>query len=487
MRELKRSHSSIRRVLIALIWVGTLIVLFYAVENWRGHRSWQNYKREMAAKGEPLELSAFVPPPVPDEQNFAMTPFLKSLFNYRLTVKPGESLWWNTNEFNRAIHFADLPLQELTGGSTNLATAMRDAFDQAGREQTANAILNVLEKCQPVLKELQAASLRPHSRFNIHYGESNAPMLPHLLLLKNLCLVLKYRASAELALGQTEQAFNDLKLSFYLIDSIKNEPFRISQLVRIASFNLILPVVQEALVKQQGSESQLNDLQASIERFDFTVAFELAMRGERIAANLSIEQLRHEREQVAVKDDVKTLFIAMIAPRGWYYQNIIAYDRFFQEAIFPVFDSAARKVYPQRVAEGEVVLESAFKKSTPYNVLAGFLARMSSSDLSRTPVKFALAQSLVDQATVACALERYRLVNGHFPDKLESLVPRFMEKPPHDIVNGQPLRYRHTAEGQFILYSVGWNERDDGGVIAMTTGKTPHQDITQGDWTWSGH
>lgn len=487
MNGLKTSHFSIRRVLFALIWVATLIVFFYAVENWRGNWSWQKYKREMAAKGEPLELSAFVPPPVSDEQNFAMTPFLTSLFDYRRNVKPGESLWRNTNEFNRVIHFPDLPLQELTGGSTNLATAMRDTFDQADRERTASAILKILEKCQPVLGELQAASLRPYSRFNIHYGEGNSPILPHLALLKKLCLVLRYRASAELMLGQTNQAFNDVKLCSRLIDSVKDEPFHISHLVRITSFNLILPVVQEALAKQQWSDSQLNDLQAWLRKLDFIAAFQLAMRGERIDANLSIEQLRNDREQVAVKDDAKTLFIAMIAPRGWYYQNIIAYDRFFQEAVFPVFDPAAKRVYPRRVAEGEVLLEREFKKSTPYNVLAGFLARMMSSVLSGTPIKFALAQSLADQATVACALERYRLVNGHYPEKLESLAPRFIEKLPHDIVNGQPLKYGRVADGQFVLYSAGWDERDDGGVIAMTTGKTPRQDIRQGDWTWSGH
>ena len=55
-------------------------------------------------------------------------------------------------------------------------------------------------------------------------------------------------------------------------------------------------------------------------------------------------------------------------------------------------------------------------------------------------------------------------------------VYQFIAKLPHDIIGGQPLKYRRTADGQFVLYSIGWNEKDDGGV----PGKTD----TEGDWVW---
>jgi len=38
------------------------------------------------------------------------------------------------------------------------------------------------------------------------------------------------------------------------------------------------------------------------------------------------------------------------------------------------------------------------------------------------------------------------------------------------------VKYHRTAEGRFVLYSVGWNEKDDGGV----PGKTG----LEGDWVW---
>jgi hypothetical protein len=100
------------------------------------------------------------------------------------------------------------------------------------------------------------------------------------------------------------------------------------------------------------------------------------------------------------------------------------------------------------------------------------------------PQQAAHAQSEVDMAMLACALERYRLAHSEYPDDLQALVPRFGTVLPHDVINGQPLKYRRTADGRFVLYSVGWNEKDDGGLVASAKGHPDRQDILQGDWVW---
>ena len=59
-------------------------------------------------------------------------------------------------------------------------------------------------------------------------------------------------------------------------------------------------------------------------------------------------------------------------------------------------------------------------------------------------------------------------------------LPRFIARAPNDVITGQPYKYRRANDGQFILYSVGWNEKDDGGVPG-----TALFDPAQGDWVWS--
>jgi len=99
--------------------------------------------------------------------------------------------------------------------------------------------------------------------------------------------------------------------------------------------------------------------------------------------------------------------------------------------------------------------------------------------LNRIIIKVAVGQTVANQAAIACALERHRLTNGRFPDTLDALVPQFITALPHDVITGEPYKYRRAADGQFLLYSVGWNEKDDGGV----PGKTLF-DEKEGDWVW---
>jgi hypothetical protein len=64
----------------------------------------------------------------------------------------------------------------------------------------------------------------------------------------------------------------------------------------------------------------------------------------------------------------------------------------------------------------------------------------------------------------AIALERYRARHGAYPATLALLAPDFFKTVPEDFMDGQPLRYRPTNDGHFVLYSVGFDFKDDGGV-----------------------
>jgi Tfp pilus assembly protein PilE len=102
--------------------------------------------------------------------------------------------------------------------------------------------------------------------------------------------------------------------------------------------------------------------------------------------------------------------------------------------------------------------------------------------LAASVKKFTLIQAQVDLACVACALERFRLAHGQYPKTLDELVPQFISQLPHDIINGQPLHYRREANNKFVLYSVGWNGTDDGGVTVLRKGGSV--DSEKGDWVW---
>ena len=64
--------------------------------------------------------------------------------------------------------------------------------------------------------------------------------------------------------------------------------------------------------------------------------------------------------------------------------------------------------------------------------------------------------------TCAVAIHQYRDKKGRLPKRLEDLVPEFIETAPIDPYSGRPFVYRAKAD-DFILYSVGSDQDDDGG------------------------
>ena len=81
--------------------------------------------------------------------------------------------------------------------------------------------------------------------------------------------MLQLRAIAELKLGQSEKALDDIKLALRLADSIRTEPILISHLVRIAMVNITLQPIWEGLAEHKWSELQLVALDEELAKMDF--------------------------------------------------------------------------------------------------------------------------------------------------------------------------------------------------------------------------
>ena len=77
-----------RRILIGLAILATLVAALVTEENWRGKRAWENYKREWEAKGEKFDWQAFVPPSVPNDQNFFTAPIFTNILNGKIEMTP---------------------------------------------------------------------------------------------------------------------------------------------------------------------------------------------------------------------------------------------------------------------------------------------------------------------------------------------------------------------------------------------------------------
>jgi hypothetical protein len=88
------------------------------------------------------------------------------------------------------------------------------------------------------------------------------------------------------------------------------------------------------------------------------------------------------------------------------------------------------------------------------------------------------ALMLATRAGLACKIYKGR--TGRYPENLEALVPEILPEIPVDPFTGKPLVYR-IAEGQLLIYSLGSNQKDDGGRTSAMTKMVMEKDD---DWTW---
>ena len=490
-------------LIVVIIGLIALVALVYAEENWRGQWMWNKYRKGLEARGEDLDFKNFIPPTVGNDENFAATPLIRSLFpkngwrpwesNYTLAAKMIPSQSTNRNKGERS--FLDLVAWEMAFNAVQSDPETKstkkfqsDKLDRQSRAGAAPSVLKGLECSAEVFEELREASRRLYSRYPITYDLAypwGIP-LPHLSFVRQISRQLQLKACAELAHGQSGKALEDTKFLFHMADSLKGEPFLISHLVGIECLQIAIQPVWEGLVEHRWSDGQLQELEKHFLKYDFVTELKRVLRAEQAGSILVIDQVRQDRnlselldmvssERASLFDSAFVQVFARIMPSGWYYQEQLDFCRLFQGQFRDVLSATNQTVSPSQTKSRALALEKALGGNGAIHSLA---AKILLSDLGKRVLQFAKAQVAVDEAGIACALERYWMATGRFPETTEELVPRFLSRLPKDVLTGTAYKYRREKSA-FILYSLGWNEKDDHGV----PGKT-YFDHTEGDWVW---
>jgi hypothetical protein len=257
-----------------------------------------------------------IPPRVPEEDNFAATGFWTKLFAQKTTDWGPEAQIWSQDAVRKLKqaaapirdprtlgqltntwyhvrwHLTDLPALEkacrnLVLGETNRDLELPPITDAAARATSAEAVLDYLKVSAPVLEELGVASQRPQTRFNVDYHVRNPLLIqkPHWHVIHRLCQALELKAAAELALGRSDRALEDVGLILRLADGVREEPFRSSYLSWINWYGQATRVVWEGLAYRGWSEGQLHHLQSRFQSCDFLKDYQDCLRRSRALEN----------------------------------------------------------------------------------------------------------------------------------------------------------------------------------------------------------
>ena len=538
------SRRMIRRYLYGVAGLAVLIALFYAEEDWRGKQDWELFKRAAEAKGERFDFSSFIPPPVPDDQNFAFTPIVSNscvrvhqpntnvlnLLDIRLNAHTDWKPWptndfqgnwqcgmevdleafqtyyrtpvnpyWRTNRNSSArpnrYNSGDRRFVEryaTTPVNTNADPSVTNEFPVAPQPQSPAAdVLLAWSKYDSAIEELRQASRLPYSRFPFNYdpeapdnfsGVSLAPL--------SACgQLLRLRAVAELQNGQNGKALDDVRLMLYLAKCHRGHWLSMGEL------DSTLQPLWQGLADHHWTDAQLAVIGEELAKFDFLSEYQTLVRSQCAWAIKKVDFGERRRSP-----DFWAAFYSgsgqygnahwgqildagelYLMPKGWFYQTDLAVAQWCQKSLLTDAEVGRRILSVEVAGRCDEGAKNNYQHRWPCN----FLASRWFDNFAWYAEKTAFTQSSLDLARVACALERHRLAQGEYPVTLEALAPWFRDKLPHDIINGQPLHYRRTDDGRFLLYSVGWNGTDDGGIVVRQKNHLRATlDMDKGDWVW---
>ncbi|MBI9017987.1 MAG: hypothetical protein JEZ07_12080 [Phycisphaerae bacterium] len=112
--------------------------------------------------------------------------------------------------------------------------------------------------------------------------------------------------------------------------------------------------------------------------------------------------------------------------------------------------------YPENIKETKLLGKSKIISKYPYRYSSGFF--------NEYPEHCRRYETILSLGKMTVTIEKYKLKYNKLPTESENLVGEFIEKIPVDQYDGKKLKYIQLSEGKgYIIYSVGDNQRDDGG------------------------
>lgn len=225
--------------------------------------------------------------------------------------------------------------------------------------------------------------------------------------------------------------------------AVEEDPLVMSHLVRVAMAEIAINELQVALESVEFSDADLRMLRDDVQVIDYRRGVERALIGER---TLGLSAFRNPEMPLRMRANKEDLALYLST-----YSKYIA---------------ASRQPYPEALSLADAATQeiNELRFSTMLNRIRYQFASVMSPSADAVFGASARGTATANCADVALAIEQFHRANGKLPQTLAQLVPQHLAVVPIDPMDGQPLRYVVREDG-YLLYSVGRNKVDDGGVM----------------------
>ncbi len=304
----------------------------------------------------------------------------------------------------------------------------------------AQAVSKCLADNQSCLALLHEAAGIEHCRYHWDYRQ----FLPQATEWRRCAQLLRLATTDHAGQGDANAAVGSIKDGLRLSDSLRREPALICYLMRISGVSMALGGLEHSLSLTAFQDEQLQELGAALARTGGTLGLTEALVTERCC------MVEVWRDPSLLGSSGQSIRVRLLpGMRGAWLADIL--------------DSMEARIEASKLPPGERLKR--FRQMDNEIQQLSFLhmmIKMVTPALTRVAELDLRLQAHLDLARAALAVERYRLATGKVPEKLEELVPQYLEQVPIDPFDNQPIRYQRTQPG-YLLYSVDTDGQDNGG------------------------
>lgn len=464
-----RRHPWLTAALTLVLLLGALYVLV----EWRAEQRWQRYAADARSRGARVHPEDEVRPQIPAEQNFAELPMLKKALAGGGGELPFKLPKWRRTapaiRDRKPSTYEDIPpsLADAAKGEKINWKEWQDYFVAVGfltetTDEPARDVLRALEHYAPQFQQWSEwRTTRTQCQFSSRVSET---------LFTTAAMMFDLRLTAHLAVGDSAAAYADFQDGLQIGRALHSTRSLVDGVLRVGTMHFLLEHVGGGLRDHSWTDAELKMIEADLGALRLWEDYRENMEGGRSSLNVEVEKLMNTsfRERARMGDAFGLLgsrpaIVYQLTPRSVFRDNELRLNQHLDEL------TAGLRFNPDRPT-----MFSTANLTGSYEKEYYFLSDLLGDAYTTFEHDYLRLQILVDQARLACALERCRLARGAYPATLAELVPEFIDAAPIDIYAGAPYRYQRVGTASFRLYSVGENRKDDGGIVkAVSSGQTP--------------